>query len=194
VNQSFTIYSPLAVAPTVEQMSLETAPPPEAAPPVRGEMDVSANMVLLTWVSFLTAAYLLYKLAWKPVLAALDKREQTVKKVFDELHMARVQVELLQEKQQQIIAEADLKAKEIIDHGRQAALGVAAVVEIKAKEEARQIVEGAQKDILEARDRVIRDLRRESADLAIELAGKLVRKNLDEAANRELTKKLIEEL
>ena len=191
MNGPLNVYAPLAVAPAAGPIRAETA----AAPPhPRSEMDVTGAMVLLTWVSFLTAAFLLYKLAWKPILAALDKREQATKKAADELRMARVQVEQLQGKHKQIIAEADLKAKEIIDQSRQAALAMAGAVENKAKEEARQIVESAQKDIIEARDRVIRDLRRESAELAITLAGRLVRKNMDDDSNRELTKKLIEDL
>ena len=39
-------------------------------------IDISGKMVLLTWTAFLIAAILLHRLAWKPILRALDKRER----------------------------------------------------------------------------------------------------------------------
>ncbi len=157
-------------------------------------MDVSGRMVILTWISFLTAAYLLYKLAWKPILAALEKREETIRKSLQDVEFAKRQVESLQAKQKQIVAEADRQAAEILDQSRNAAQGLAAQVETKAREEARELLDQATREIREARDRVIRDLRRESADLALTLAEKLVRRNLDSETQRELVRKLTDEV
>jgi len=184
---------PLAIAPAAPHQAVAEVP---SAPPQqeRSEMDVSGRMVILTWISFLTAAYLLYKLAWKPILAALEKREETIRKSLQDVEFAKRQVESLQAKQKQIVAEADRQAAEILDQSRNAAQGLAAQVETKAREEARELLDQATREIREARDRVIRDLRRESADLALTLAEKLVRRNLDSETQRELVRKLTDEV
>ena len=194
MNNSLFIYSPLAVAaPVAETAEASTGVAAEPHPP-RSEMDVSDTMVLLTWASFLTAAFFLHRLAWKPIMAALDKRENAIKKSLQDLKMTQMQIEALQIRQKEIIAEADRKAQEIVAQSRLAAQAVSDTIEARAKEEAKALVDEAQHDIHAARDRVIRELHEESAGLAIDLAGKLVRKNLDDAANRQLTRQLIDEL
>lgn len=195
MNPAFQGYLPLAVAPAAPQTAVAEVPSsPAPAEPPRGEMDVSGRMVILTWISFLLAAYLLYKLAWKPILAALEKREEMIRKSLQDVEFAKRQVEMLQAKQKQIIADADRQAREILDQGRQAAQTLAAQAETRAREEARETVAAAAREIQEARERAVRDLRRESADLAIALAEKLVRRNLDSESQRELMRKLTDEV
>ena len=188
------IYNTLAVSsPSAETAGASTGVPAEASRP-RSEMDVSETMVLLTWVSFLTAAFLLHKLAWKPIMAALDKREGAIKKSLGDLKMAQMQIESLNAQQQEMVADADRKVQEILAQGRQAAQALADTIDARAKEDARQLLEDARQDIHAARDRAVRELREESAALVVDLAGKLVRKNLDNEENRALTRQLIDEV
>lgn len=180
-------------APRVETADTSTGVPADA-PRVRSEMDVSESMVLLTWVSFLLAAFLLHKLAWKPIMAALDKRENAIKKSLEDLKLTQAQIESLKMRQQAMMAEADRQARDILEQGRQAAQAMAGLIEARAEEEARQMVDDARQDIQAARDRAVRELREESAALAVDLAGKLVRRKLDNEESRALTRRLIDEV
>ena len=49
-----------------------------------GIMDVSGKMMVLTWVTFLLVTVILYKIAWKPILSALEKRENEIRKAQED--------------------------------------------------------------------------------------------------------------
>ncbi len=159
-----------------------------------GPLSPDATMVMWTWVTFALLALILYKTAWKPILAALDKREEDIRKSVDNTEQARAELERIQQRESEIIAEADKQAKEIITTARTAATEVARVVEHKAKEESRILIENAEREIKTASKKAQSDLRRESANLAVSLSSKILREKLDDATARELTDRLIKEV
>ena len=81
-----------------------------------------------------------------------------------------------------------------MDTARRAAQELRESIERRAHDEARDMVAGAQKEIAFARDKAVATLRKESADLAIDLAGRILRENLDDARNRKLTDDLLKEI
>lgn len=145
----------------------------------------------LTWLTFLLTTVVLYKVAWKPILAALDKREADIRQSLEDAQKHRDALAQLDERRQQVIAEADAKAKELVTQARQAALEAAAVIENKAREEAQILLGNAQREINAAQEKALADLRHESADLAIGLSRKIIGESLDEKKSRDLVDRLI---
>ena len=92
------------------------------------------------------------------------------------------------------MAEADHKAREILSAAHQAAGELADTIENKARGEARALVENARREIADATQQAQATLRRESAELAIAAASKLLQENLDTVKNRALTEQLIRKL
>ena len=68
------------------------------------------------------------------------------------------------------------------------------MIEEKSRKEAQILVENAERDIGKAREKAIAALRKESADLSIALAGKLIGANLDDEKNRTMVDKLIDRM
>ena len=194
MNHALYVYTPLAIATPTQESTHREIRVATGKKHERSEMDVSGSMILLTWATFLLAFIILYKLAWKPILAALDKRENDIRKSLEDAAKARDETVKMQEKQARMIAEADDKARAIVDEARKAAEEIARGIEAGAKEEARLLVDEARHEIEESVNKARSVLRRESASLAVELAGKLMRENMSEARNRELADKLIKEL
>jgi F-type H+-transporting ATPase subunit b len=159
-----------------------------------GLIKVDGPMVALTWVTFGLMAFVLYRAAWKPILAALDKRENDIRKALGDAAKLREELASMEEKRSQIIAEADAKAKDLVEAARAAAVEAANTIEAKGREEAKILVENAQREIREAREKAIASLRKESADLAITLARKVIGEQLDEARSREITDRTIQRI
>ena len=113
---------------------------------------------------------------------------------MDEADEARKQLQDIESSRDAMIAEADEKAKEIVSEARKAAEEAARVITDKASADSQIMIENAQREISEAENRARAGLRKDSADLAIALAGKLVGENLDDDRNRALTEKLISEI
>jgi F-type H+-transporting ATPase subunit b len=154
-------------------------------------VQVSGSMMGLTWLTFGLLALVLYKVAWKPILTALDKREHEIRTALDEARLTREEYARIEEKRRQLIDEADAKAKEIVTGARQAAVEASAVIETKAREEAQILLANAQRELKAAHEKALADLRRESADLAIGLSRKIIGESLDEKKSRDLVDRLI---
>ena len=155
---------------------------------------INKQMVLWTWVTFGLVLVVLYKFAWKPILAALDEREKGIRDSVENAEKIRTELEQVEGKREKLIKEADDKAKEIITTARKAAVEASKVIENKAKEEANILLENANREIKASKEKAEATLRRDSAELAIALAGKLIGKNLDDTKNRALTEQLISKI
>jgi F-type H+-transporting ATPase subunit b len=159
-----------------------------------GVMAISPKMMGLTWVTFILVTFVLYKVAWKPILAALDKREETIRKAQEDAAKIREELQRMEESRKRTQAKADSQARDIIAVARRAAEEAGHVIEEKARKEAQILVENAERDIGKAREKAVAILRKESAELSIALAGKLIGANLDDSKNRAMVNQMIDRI
>ncbi|MFT5121862.1 MAG: F-type H+-transporting ATPase subunit b [Candidatus Omnitrophota bacterium] len=157
-------------------------------------MEINTDMVLWTWVVFAALLILLYKVAWKPILGALDQREKDIQDTIDERETVREELASIETVRAETVAAADAKSAEVLDAARQGAQEQARHIEAKAREDAQIIQSNATRDIEAARANAEATLKRASGDWAVELASKIIGENMDNAKNRSLTDRLIEEL
>ena len=102
-----------------------------------GPIQVDLGMFLLFLLVFVAAAAILKKYAWGPILSGLDAREEKIAKSIQQAAEIQAKLEDIESRQASMIAEADEKAKSIVEHSRDAAKEAAKVIEGKAREEAR---------------------------------------------------------
>ena len=178
------------------------AAPPEAtvattapgAPDTGSVLAVNDAMVAATWLAFLLACFALYKLAWKPICQALDRREDKIRQSLKEAADIQAQAAMDKEAQKLMLTEATREAAAIVERARAAAEATAKAVEEKAAADAAAAVREAQTEINRAQEKAVTELRREASGLALELAGRVLEKKLDAATDRELTERLIREI
>ncbi|MCR4336705.1 MAG: F0F1 ATP synthase subunit B [Candidatus Omnitrophica bacterium] len=157
-------------------------------------MSPENTLVLLTWAVFFGLLIILNKFAWKPILAGLDQREEAIRQSVEKAEQIQREYEQLNQKRQQILDESYAQAKEIVAEARKGAQNAARVIEEKTKEETQIMIENAQREIQATVQRAREDLRKESVDLAIQLAGKLIEKNLDEKDHQKLVDDLVRKI
>jgi F-type H+-transporting ATPase subunit b len=93
-----------------------------------------------------------------------------------------------------MMEEASREAADIGERARTAAEATARALETKSRAEAESLVRGAAVEIGQAKEKALAELRRETSDLAMQLAGRVLERKLDSAADRELTDRLIREI
>ena len=155
---------------------------------------VSDKMVGLTWLAFLIACFALYKLAWKPIGQALDRREDKIRQSLKEAADVRAAAAMDLEAQKALLAEARREAAEIVARAQAAAEATGRALEDQARAAAEALAREAAADVARARDQAKRELRREAADLALRLAERVLAQKLDAPADRALTDRLIREI
>lgn len=152
------------------------------------------QLMLLTWLSFVILLVILKRFAWKPILQALDARENTIRQSIEDAEKTRAEYLRIEEKRTQVLTEADNQAKEIMNQSREAALKNAKVIEARTKQEAQIIMENAHREISAEQDKAAAYLKEKSANTAVELASRILRENLDAEKQKKLINTLIEEI
>jgi F-type H+-transporting ATPase subunit b len=139
-----------------------------------------------TVVVFLILLGLLTKFAFKPIIEGLDKREQAIADNIAEAERANRDAKELLNQYQVKLSEAESEVKAIIESGKKEAKRTGESVIAKAREAAEAERIRATKEIESATDGALQDLAERSADLAVLLAGKIIREKLDPQAHTNL--------
>ena len=154
------------------------------------------NLGLTVWTSFVFLALLgiLWKYAWGPVLAAVEARESGIQDTLDQAASEREEAGKLLAEHRQQMADARRQAQQLIAESREAGEEVRQDIEEKARVEGQALIERARESIEREKDAALDALRRESVDLALAAAAKLMHESLDEAKDRELVMGYIDDL
>jgi F-type H+-transporting ATPase subunit b len=147
----------------------------------------------LIWggIAFAVVAFALIKFAFPAIKKSLAAREEKIRNDLEAAERARVEAEEERAQYEGKLAEARTEANRIIEEARQAAEGVRADLVAKAEADAAEVRARAQEDARLATERAMADLRGQVTDLSIELAEKIVERNLDADTQRALVESYI---
>ncbi len=159
-----------------------------------GLFSINFGLSFWTVVVFVVLLLVLKKFAWGPILDAVEAREENIQDALDEASRRQEEARKLLEEQRKELSEARREAQEIIAEGREAGEKVRRQIEEKAREESRQILERARQEIEREKDAAVDTLRRESVELAIAAASRLLEKRLDGEQDRELVMEYLQDL
>ncbi|MGQ0538931.1 MAG: F0F1 ATP synthase subunit B [Gemmatimonadaceae bacterium] len=146
----------------------------------------AGGLMFWTLLVFLVLLFILSRFAFKPLLAAVEAREQALEQALAKARDDRDAAAKLLEDQQRQLDAARGEAQRLIADGRATAERMKAEMLETTRVQQQELMERAKRDIDNEKTRAIADLRREAVDLAIAGAGKVIEKNLDSSANREL--------
>jgi len=167
-----------------------------AAAHAEGGGPLEINWGLQIWViaTFVVMMGLLAKLAFKPIGEALERRGSTIKAQLDEAEKSRAEAKKLMEDYQKQLAEARAEAGKIIEESRQLGEKVRKEVVDKANSEASAIVTRAQEEISRQKEKGIQEMKDTIAALSVQIAGKVIEKEVNEATHKALVESLIKDL
>lgn len=157
---------------------------------------ISPDSGLLIWMTLIFAVvfFILAKFGFPLITGMVDKRAERINESLRKAEeaeqrlsgLAAEQEALLEKTRQEqvrILAEADRQKDQIVALARE-----------QAEQEAAKVMDSAREQIARERDAAVRDIRSKVSLLSVELAGKVIRKNLsDDASQLELLDKMAEE-
>ena len=154
------------------------------------------NLGLSVWTTFVFIALLgiLWKFAWGPILEMVQAREDGIQSTLDQAANERDEAAKLLAEHREQMADARRQGQQMIAEGKEAGERVRQDIEEKARAEGDAMIERAVESIEREKDAALEELRKESVDLALAAAAKLVQASLDEKKDRELVMGFIEEL
>ena len=157
-------------------------------------VQLDPGLFIWTILTFLILFYVLAKFAWKPLLTALESRENTIKSALEDAEKAKTELERINAESEEIMAKARSEAQTIRVEAKSAAEKIKADVMVQAGEDANKIRDDAQKQIDVEKDKAIHEIRQEVVSLTMMVAEKVIRKNLSKEDNQSLIEDSIQHL
>ena len=150
--------------------------------------------ILWSLLTFFAVLVVLGKFAWRPILGALQKREEFIRDSLGQAKKDREDAERRLKEYTDKLLVARAEATAIVEEGRRDAEVVKRRIEEESKAEAKANLERAKREIAIATDTAVKELYTLSGKLATELAGRILRKELNPREHERLITESINEL
>jgi F-type H+-transporting ATPase subunit b len=153
--------------------------------------DFSFGLFFWQTIIFVGLILLLKKFAWKPILDAVNEREEGIKNALLSAENAKKEMENLQSDNQRILQEARLERDAMLKEAREMKEKVIADSKSQAQAEGQKMIEQAKAAIQSEKNAAMAELKSQVSSLSLEIAEKLLK---DELSNREAQVKLVEKM
>ena len=144
------------------------------------------GLFIWTIITFLVLLAALAKFAWRPLLQALDTRQEGIRKALDDAQLAKQELERLEQEAAQIMRRARADAEAVITQSRADADRLREEMRQKARSEADGIVRNAERQIQLETARALQQIRHEAVDLSVMIASRIIQRNLTKEDNDKL--------
>lgn len=142
---------------------------------------------LLFWMllSFLVVFFLLAKFGFPAIVKAVEERKNFIDESLKNAREANEKLAGIQSESEALLREAREKQAAIIKEAMATRDGIIAEAHDKAQAEGRQLIEEAKKQIEAEKEVALRDIRSQVADISLQIAEKVVRRELDRDGEQE---------
>jgi F-type H+-transporting ATPase subunit b len=150
--------------------------------------------MLFSLGAFVVLMLLVSKFALRPMLAMMKKREDHIENQIKTAEQNRAEAEKLMKDQMNELTKARKEAREIIEKAK-AQKGVEAEEILKAAESrADRIIEDGISEIQREKEKALESLRDEIGTLSVQLASKIIEKEVKEQSHSQLVSEYLQEI
>ena len=153
--------------------------------------DFSFGLFIWQVVIFVGLIFLLKKFAWKPILDAVNEREQGIKNALESAENARNEMQNLQADNQRILQDARAERDAMLKEAREMKEKMVADAKSEAQEQGQKMIDQAKAAIESEKNAAMADLKAQVATLSLSIAEKLLK---EELSNKESQTKLVEKM
>ncbi len=148
---------------------------------------LTPNPGLIFWmlVVFLTLVFILAKYAWGPIINGLKERENDIQSALDLAQKTRQDMARLKSDNEKLILEANAARDRILKDAREAGERLVENAKAKATSEGNRLLENAKEAIRNEQIAAIAQIKKEVASLSIDIAEKVLRRELDDKSAQE---------
>lgn len=166
------------------------------AAPHGGEGGVSpltfkSDLAIWTGVVFILLVLVLWKYAWGPIADGLDKREKRVTDEIAAAEKANLEAKQLLAGYEKKLSDSEDEVRRMLDEARRDAEKVGADIVERARSDAQAEHQRALAEIDQATSAALKELAERSADMAVDLAGRIVDARLDRTAHAKLIEQAV---
>lgn len=144
-----------------------------------GLLNDHLGFVVWATVAFVILLILLAKFAWKPIMNAITERERSIEDALLKAEAAKEEMARLTNENEQLLKEARAERDLILREARQMKDQIINEAKDAAQEEGARMIEKARLEINSQKAIALAAVKTQVADLSIEIAEKLLRKQFE---------------
>lgn len=155
------------------------------------KLGIDYKLLVAQIINFLVLLFVLWKFAYGPILAMLEKRQKKIEKGLADAEIAGKKLEESERKQKEILRKARTEAKEIVEKSYIQAEKSKSEIAIEAKAQAEKIIAGAKAEIEQEKQKTIAEIKSEIGGLVALATEKIIGEKMDEKKDKELIESTI---
>ncbi len=144
----------------------------------------SVAVLVAEWVAFAIMIFVLWRYVLPPVTNMVQKRQEEVQRQVEEAQEATRKLEDAQGRFDNAVHQAEEEAARIRDDARADATRIREELTAQAEADVERMLQRGQDQLAAQRDQVVRGLRSDLGGASVELAARIVRKELSDESAR----------
>jgi F-type H+-transporting ATPase subunit b len=157
--------------------------------------EFSIGLFFWQTIIFILLIFLLKKYAWKPILDAVNEREEGIKNALLSAEKAKEEMASLQSDNEETLKKARSERDSLLKEAREIKQQLIDDAKNEAQSEAKKIISQAQETIQNEKKAAISDLKNQVATLSIDIAEKVLKEKLsDDKTQMNLVKDLVKDV
>ena len=156
-------------------------------------LGIEASKLIAQIAAFLLFLFLLWRYASKPIVKILDERQEHVREGMEAASKMQSQLEATATRNEEALAEARREAQSILAQSRESGEALIERAREEAGKQSDEYMARAQATLRAETEQARQELRKETADLVVQAASRIVRKELDPAAQSALIESTLSE-
>ena len=152
---------------------------------------------LFVWQTaiFMLLVLMLKKYAWRPILKAVNDREQGIKDALQSAELAKKEMESLKADNDKIMKQARVERDTLLKEARGIKNSIVSQAKDEAKAEAQKIIENANKSIKNEKNAAVSEIKKQVATLSIDIAEKILKEKLsDDDKQMQIVEELLKDV
>ncbi len=143
------------------------------------------GLVFWNTIAFLVLLIVLGKFAWKPMLKAIAERESGIEEALLRADKMKAEIAAMQNENETLLAKAREERAGMIKDAKETADKMVSEAKDKAKQEYDRIISDAQLAITQQKNAALTEVKNQVGTLVVEVAEKILRKELSNKAEQE---------
>lgn len=145
-------------------------------------MNIVAPESLLFWTTliFVILVFLLKKFAWKPIMAAVGAREESINSALEAAEKAKIEMANLKADNEKLLKEARAERDQMLTEARQLRDKMLEESKEMAKAEGDKMILSAKEAIRNEKATAMSEIRDQVAQLSLDIAEKVVKSELSD--------------
>ncbi|HEY9164868.1 MAG TPA: F0F1 ATP synthase subunit B [Candidatus Kryptonia bacterium] len=157
-------------------------------------LELNTGLIIWTSLTFGVLLLVLRAYAWKPVISALESREESIRLSLERAEEAKKEAERILEENRQNLVRAEEMAQEVIKEARELAEKIRNDSASRANSDANKILDRARDEIERDKQLAINQLHGLVAELAVKAAEKILKETIDEKRQMKLVEGFLKSL